>query len=93
MLINANNYNLNWRSRKTTHYILCPFIRYCDDAKIPVKYLLIGIDINNLNLFKIIEIGKNGTNTTLKIKNQSYNISLPENHFNFDTEFNKGYLI
>ena len=58
-----------------------------------VKYLLIGIDINNLNLFKIIEIGKNGTNTTLKIKNQSYNISLPENHFNFDAELYKDYFI
>ena len=58
-----------------------------------VKYLLLGVDINNLNLFKIIEIGKNGTNTTLKIKNQSYNISLPENHFNFDTELYKDYFI
>ena len=58
-----------------------------------VKYLLIGVDINNLNLFKIIEVGKNGTNTTLKIKNQSYNISLPENHFNFDTELYKDYFI
>jgi len=58
-----------------------------------VKYLLVGVDVNNLNLFKIIEIGKNGTNTTLKIKNQSYNISLPENHFNFDTELYKDYFI
>ena len=58
-----------------------------------VKYLLVGVDINNLNLFKIIEIGKNGTNTTLKIKNQSFNISLPENHFDFDTELYKDYFI
>lgn len=58
-----------------------------------VKYLLIGVDITNLNLFKIIEIGKNGTNTTLKIKNQSYNISLPDNHFNFDPELYKDYFI
>ena len=58
-----------------------------------VKYLLVGVDIDNLNLFKIIEIGKNGTNTTLKIKSQSYNISLPENHFNFDTELYKDYFI
>ena len=58
-----------------------------------VKYLLIGVDIKNLNLFKIIEIGKNGTNTTLKIESQSYNISLPENHFNFDTELYKDYFI
>ena len=58
-----------------------------------VKYLLLGVDINNLNLFKIIEIGKNGTNTTLKIKSQSFNISLPEKHFNFDSELYKDYFI
>ena len=58
-----------------------------------VKYLLIGIDINNLILYKIIEIGKNGTNTTLKIINQSYNTSLPKNHFKFNPESYKDYFI
>ena len=58
-----------------------------------VKYLLIGIDINNLNLYKIIEIGKNGTNTTLKIINQSFNTSLPQNHFKFNPESYKDYFI
>ena len=58
-----------------------------------VKYLLIGIDINNLSLYKIIEIGKNGTNTTLKIINQSFNVSLPENHFKFNPESYKDYFI
>ena len=58
-----------------------------------VKYLLIGIDINNLNLYKIIEIGKNGTNTTLKIINQSFNVSLPQNHFKFNPESYKDYFI
>lgn len=63
------------------------------DESSDVKYLLVGVDINNLNLFKIIEIGKNGTNTTLKIKSQSFNISLPEKHFNFDSELYKDYFI
>ena len=58
-----------------------------------VKYLLIGIDVNNLNLHKIIEIGKNGTNTTLKIINQSFNVSLPQNHFKFNPESYKDYFI
>ena len=58
-----------------------------------VKYLLIGIDINNLSLYKIIEIGKNGTNTTLKIINQSYNTALPQNHFKFNPESYKDYFI
>ena len=58
-----------------------------------VKYLLIGIDINSLNLYKIIEIGQNGTNTTLKITNQSFNVFLPQNHFKFNPESYKGYFI
>ncbi len=58
-----------------------------------VKYLLIGIDINNLNLYKIIEIGQNGTNTTLKIINQSFNLSLPQNHFKFNPKLYKDYFI
>ena len=58
-----------------------------------VKYLLIGIDINSLNLYKIIEIGQNGTNTTLKIINQSFNTSLPQNHFKFNPESYKDYFI
>ncbi len=58
-----------------------------------VKYLLIGIDINNLIIYKIIEIGKNGTNTTLKIINQSYNTALPKNHFKFNPESYKDYFI
>ena len=58
-----------------------------------VKYLLIGIDINNLSLHKIIEIGKNGTNTTLKIINQSYNTAFPKNHFKFNPESYKDYFI
>ena len=58
-----------------------------------VKYLLIGIDINKLSLYKIIEIGKNGTNTTLKIINQSYNTALPKNHFKFNPESYKDYFI
>ena len=58
-----------------------------------VKYLLIGIDINNLSLYKIIEIGKNETNTTLKIINLSFNVSLPKNHFKFNPESYKNYFI
>ena len=58
-----------------------------------VKYLLIGVDIDNLNLFKIIEVGKNGTYTTLIIKNQIFNIPLPENHFKFNPELYEDFFI
>ena len=63
------------------------------DENTDVKYLLIGVDIKDLNLHKVIEIGKNGTNTTLKIKNNLYNVSLPDNHFEFNPELYKDYFI
>ena len=90
----TNGYGYEWDIKqivlgRTIQYVKLLPIKEDSD----VKYLLIGVDVNNLNLFKIIEIGKNGTNTTLKIKNQSYNITLPENHFNFNPELYKDYFI
>ena len=92
--IYTNGYGYEWDIKqivlgRTIQYVKLLPIKEDSD----VKYLLIGVDVNNLNLFKIIEIGKNGTNTTLKIKNQSYNITLPENHFNFNPELYKDYFI
>ena len=90
----TNGYGYEWDIKqivlgRTIQYVKLLPIKEDSD----VKYLLIGVDVNNLNLFKIIEIGKNGTNTTLKIKNQSYNITLPKNHFNFNPELYKDYFI
>ena len=90
----TNGYGYEWDIKqivlgRTIQYVKLLPIKEDSD----VKYLLIGVDVNNLNLFKIIEIGKNGTNTTLKIKNQSYNIILPKNHFNFNPELYKDYFI
>ncbi len=90
----TNGYGYEWDIKqivlgRTIQYVKLLPIKEDSD----VKYLLIGVDVNNLNLYKIIEIGKNGTNTTLKIKNQSYNITLPENHFNFNPELYKDYFI
>lgn len=90
----TNGYGYEWDIKqivtgRTIQYVkLLPVEENSD-----VKYLLIGVDIDNLNLFKIIEIGKNGTNTTLKIINQSYNISLPKNHFKFNPELYQDYFV
>ena len=74
---------------KTIQYVkLMPIEENTD-----VKYLLIGVDIDNLNLYKIIEIGKNGTNTTLTIKSHMFNFSLPNNYFEFDPVLYKDYFI
>ena len=57
-----------------------------DDKNSDLNYLLLGIDINTKNIFRLIEIGKNETITTLTINNQKTNIILEKLFFsiNFD---------
>ncbi|MBK78021.1 MAG: hypothetical protein CMC88_02770 [Flavobacteriaceae bacterium] len=57
-----------------------------DDKNSDLNYLLLGIDINTKNIFRLIEIGKNETITTLTINNQKTNIILEKSFFsiNFD---------
>ena len=58
-----------------------------------VKYLLLGIDINRKHVYRLIEVGNNGTLTTLTLKNQEFDISLPPTYFDFDTKAYPNYYI
>ena len=49
-----------------------------------IKYLLLGIDIDQNSIYRLIEIGNGKTTTTLTIKNQEENITLPPNFFEFN---------
>ena len=49
-----------------------------------IKYLLLGIDVDQNSIYRLIEIGNGKTTTTLTIKNQEENITLPPNFFEFD---------
>lgn len=90
----TKGYGYEWDIRQIVMGRTIQYVKlFPSKDNVEVKYLLIGVDINNLNLFKIIEIGKNGTNTTLKIKNLLYNISLPEAHFKFNPDLYKDYFI
>ena len=58
-----------------------------------VQYLLLGIDIAKNSIYKLIEIGNNKTSSTLTIKNQEENISLPPDFFEFNSaEFPNYYI-
>ena len=46
-----------------------------------MAYLLLGIDRSNLSIYRLIEIGTNGTQTTLTVKNFSTNQTLASNLF------------
>ena len=54
------------------------------DKTTEVNYLLLGIDVDRLEIYRVIEIGENGTRTTLTLASQEYNISLPPDFFEFN---------
>ena len=63
------------------------------EENVDVQYLLLGIDIAKNSIYKLIEIGNNKTSTTLTIKNQEENISLPHDFFEFNSaEFPNYYI-
>lgn len=58
-----------------------------------LNYLLLGIDTDKMQMYRLIEIGKNGTTTTLTIKSQENNISLPKGYFEFNAKAYPNYYI
>ena len=58
-----------------------------------VDYLLLGIDIDRLEVYRLIEVGANGTMTTLTLNNQESNIILPTDYFVFDQNKYPNYYI
>ena len=55
--------------------------------------LLLGIDTQNNHLYKLIEVGENGTFTTLTINQIKVDGSLPENFFVFNQDDYPNYYI
>lgn len=58
-----------------------------------VKYLLLGIDVDRLHVYRLIEIGKNNTLTTLTLNEQEFNVQLPDDYFEFDLKKYPNYYI
>ena len=58
-----------------------------------IESLLVGIDTKQNHIYKLIEIGYNGTITTLTISNMKVESSLPENFFVFDEADYPNYYI
>ena len=58
-----------------------------------INYLLLGIDVLKKTIYRLIEIGKNETRTTLTISNFTSNINLKSNYFSFDSSLYPNYYI
>jgi outer membrane lipoprotein-sorting protein len=57
------------------------------------KEILLGIDVLSKHIYNVIEIGKNGTRTTLIVNSFKTNQSLPNNQFIFDAKKYPNYYI
>ena len=58
-----------------------------------ISHIFLGININNNNIYKVIEVGKNNSKTILKIENISYNLKINEDVFDFKEDDYEGYYI
>ena len=58
-----------------------------------ISRIFLGININNNNIYKVIEVGKNNSKTMLKIENISYNLKINEDVFDFKEDDYEGYYI
>lgn len=63
------------------------------DDTIEINYLLLGIDTERLQVYRLIQVGSNGTMTTLTLNNQEANIVLPSDYFVFDQKKYPNYYI
>lgn len=57
------------------------------------KEILLGIDIQTKNIYNLIEVGKNGTKTTLTVNSFKTNQPLSKNQFTFVASKYKNYYI
>lgn len=70
------------------------FIKLIPSEENPdIQYLLLGIDTNANSIYRLIEMGSNGTQTTLTLNNQLVNQPLAEDYFRFKPDQYPDYYI
>jgi len=78
----------NVRGRKIQYVKLTPI-----DTNSEIKYILLGIDSQTKHIYNLIEIGKNGTKTTLTVNSFKTNEPLSKSLFTFDKNKYEDYYI
>lgn len=90
----SSGYKYNWdilqniKGRKIQYVKLIPI-----SSKDQRKEILIGIDVQTKNIYNLIEMGKNGTRTTLTVNSFKTNQPLSKNHFTFTESKYPNYYI
>jgi outer membrane lipoprotein-sorting protein len=80
--------NQNVKGRQIQYVKLVP-----TSAKDQRKEILLGIDIQTKNIYNLIEMGKNGTKTTLTVNSFKINQPLSKNQFTFEASKYPKYYI
>lgn len=78
----------NVRGRKIQYVKLNPI-----DSQATIKYILLGIDAETKHIYNLIEIGRNGTKTTLTVNSFKTNEPISKSLFTFDENKYKDYYI
>ncbi|WP_228851280.1 LolA family protein [Aegicerativicinus sediminis] len=76
------------QGRKIQYVKLTPI-----DANSEIKNVLLGIDATTKHIYNLIEVGKNGTRTTLTVNSFKTNEPISQTLFTFDKNKYKGYYI
>lgn len=78
----------NVKGRKIQYVKLDPI-----DTNAEIKHVLLGIDANTKHIYNLIEVGKNGTKTTLTVNSFKTNEPLSKTLFTFDESKYPDYYI
>ncbi|PSG88474.1 LolA family protein [Aurantibacter aestuarii] len=78
----------NIKGRKVQYVKLTPI-----KSSSEIKYVLLGIDNETKHIYNLIEVGKNGTKTTLTVNSFKTNEALSKSLFTFDSSKYTDYYI
>jgi len=89
-----NGYDYHWDINQRVKGKNIQFVKLIPQKRDgETESLLVGIDTKQNHIYKLIEIGYNGTTTTLTINNMKVDSSLPDNFFVFDEADYPNYYI
>ena len=94
LTIYKKDYAYQWDIKQNVMGKPVQFIKLIpNEEKKELKYLLLGIDMRTKLIYRLIEIGRYDTRTTLTLKNIKTNINLRDDFFLFDKNKYPDYYI
>ena len=94
LTIYKKDYAYQWDIKQNVMGTPVQFIKLIpNEEKKEIKYLLLGIDMRTKLIYRLIEIGRYDTQTTLTLKNIKTNIILKDDFFLFDKNKYPDYYI